>query len=419
MKKKSIKEATSDSSIDKFDAGLNLVPRNWEKNKLEPFGIPVSKYRHNDNSYDSYDNEMNRDQDKIDKLEKITKKMVKRFDQKTEESQLNEDLGVWFGTKKKPKGSKQPKGPWVNICKKNKDGKHPPCGREEGESKAYPKCRAAGVAGKMSDKEKKAACAQKRRAEKKNPKVGKGNKPTMTSYKPKKKKNESLKNIIKKVLKEETDKKLNKNDYPSLWVIINSIIKHIEGGYYHPIMKSKNPTKYANMGNSGETLFGIDRKFAGKDLESQSEWRRFWSLVDADKRKNPRKWVYNYSLNDNSNLKNELRNLVIHLIKNRFRNFSNKFLTDETKQMIQYDPYIIYQLVYASYNGSGFFGKLANKLNLLVKNGKDNDDLNWAIRQWRSNYPNKIINLSADKIDKRASELSKNITMTQEPVFDR
>ncbi len=31
---------------------------------------------------------------------------------------INEDLGVWFGTKKKPKGSKQPKGPWVNICKK-------------------------------------------------------------------------------------------------------------------------------------------------------------------------------------------------------------------------------------------------------------------------------------------------------------
>ena len=28
---------------------------------------------------------------------------------------LDEDLRVWFGTKKKPKGSDQPKGPWVNI----------------------------------------------------------------------------------------------------------------------------------------------------------------------------------------------------------------------------------------------------------------------------------------------------------------
>ena len=98
---------------------------------------------------------------------------------------IKEDLAVWFGTKKKPKGSSQPKGPWVNICRKV-DGKHPPCGRSEADTKSYPKCRAAGVAGKMSDSEKKSACAQKRREEKKDPKIGKGNKPTMVSYKPKK-----------------------------------------------------------------------------------------------------------------------------------------------------------------------------------------------------------------------------------------
>ncbi len=102
------------------------------------------------------------------------------------EAKLEEDLGVWFGTKKKPKGSKQPKGPWVNICSRDKNGKHPPCGRSDADSKSYPKCRAAGVAGKMSDAQKKAACAQKRRAEKQNPKSGKGNAPTMVSYKPKK-----------------------------------------------------------------------------------------------------------------------------------------------------------------------------------------------------------------------------------------
>ena len=33
---------------------------------------------------------------------------------------INEDLAVWFGKKKKPKGSSQPKGPWVNICSKDK-----------------------------------------------------------------------------------------------------------------------------------------------------------------------------------------------------------------------------------------------------------------------------------------------------------
>jgi len=95
---------------------------------------------------------------------------------------LSEDLAVWFGKKKKPKGSSQPKGPWVNICSRDKDGKHPPCGRPDADSKSYPKCRAAGVASKMTDSQKKAACAQKRREEKKDPKVGKGNKPTMTQF---------------------------------------------------------------------------------------------------------------------------------------------------------------------------------------------------------------------------------------------
>jgi hypothetical protein len=118
------------------------------------------------------------------------------------ENLLKEDLAVWFGTKKKPKGSKQPKGPWVNICRKDKDGKHPPCGRPEADSKGYPKCRAAGVAGKMSDSQKRTACAQKRREEKKNPKVGTGNKPTMTSYKPKGSKNESLTLLIRNILRE-------------------------------------------------------------------------------------------------------------------------------------------------------------------------------------------------------------------------
>ena len=122
---------------------------------------------------------------------------------------VNEDLAVWFGTKKKPKGSKQPKGPWVNICRKV-DGKHPPCGRPDTDKGAYPKCRAAGVAGKMSDSQKRAACQQKRKAEKKDTQTGKGQKPVMTSYKPK---NESirlsenqLESLVKSIVKEYLNK---------------------------------------------------------------------------------------------------------------------------------------------------------------------------------------------------------------------
>jgi hypothetical protein len=54
----------------------------------------------------------------------------------------------------------------------------------------------------MTDAQKKSACSQKRRAEKSDPKVGTGNAPTMTSYKTKKSRNESLRDLVKKILKE-------------------------------------------------------------------------------------------------------------------------------------------------------------------------------------------------------------------------
>jgi len=90
---------------------------------------------------------------------------------------LVEDLRRWFKEK------------WVDVSRKVK-GKHPPCGRKDADGKSYPKCRPSKkvsketpkVASSYDKKEKKAMTTQKRRAEKKDPKVGKGNKPTMTHF---------------------------------------------------------------------------------------------------------------------------------------------------------------------------------------------------------------------------------------------
>jgi hypothetical protein len=90
---------------------------------------------------------------------------------------LKEDLRRWFKEK------------WVDVSRKVK-GKHPPCGRKDADGKAYPKCRPSKkvsketpkTASSYSKKEKKSMTSQKRRAEKKDPKVGKGNKPTMTKF---------------------------------------------------------------------------------------------------------------------------------------------------------------------------------------------------------------------------------------------
>jgi hypothetical protein len=230
-KDKKINEATVSSASGKY-SNVPLVSgeRLFNKQQMQPFYIPTSKYDSAELAYDSYDGKMITPKKDIQKKEKMARKVSKyiknhpiqsdddgnvltgpikvnegwiEITQNTDVDLLTEDLAVWFGTKKKPKGSKQPKGPWVNICRKKEGGGHPPCGRPEASSKGYPKCRAAGVASKMTDAQKRSACQQKRNAEKSEPKTGTGNKPTMVSYKPKKKKtNENLRSLIKNILNE-------------------------------------------------------------------------------------------------------------------------------------------------------------------------------------------------------------------------
>jgi len=104
------------------------------------------------------------------------RKSKKKSTNESEES-VNEDLRRWFKEK------------WVDVSKKV-DGKHPPCGRKDADGKSYPKCRPSKkvsketpkVASSYSKDEKKSMTQQKRSAEKKDPKIGKGNKPTMTRF---------------------------------------------------------------------------------------------------------------------------------------------------------------------------------------------------------------------------------------------
>lgn len=222
MKKNILRESTGASNAGIFNGPIVLSPQIWKDNQVGPFTKPLYKYTNAQLAYQEADGDFIESSEDREKIEKRTKKISKINMEKKKsytgqndeegsainptmsgeplkESLLKEDLAVWFGTKKKPKGSKQPKGPWVNICRKKEGGGHPPCGRPEAKDKGYPKCRAAGVASKMSDSEKKAACAQKRRAEKTHSKVGTGNKPKMVSHKSK---NESITNIIRKILRE-------------------------------------------------------------------------------------------------------------------------------------------------------------------------------------------------------------------------
>ena len=230
--RKVLKESTSTSSGARgsYIAPLTLGLRRFKDIDNQPFTVRVSEYDSPFLEYDSYDGSMKTPKKQIKKIEKKAEKVTKFIKNhpnstsgdedggiinqtpgkgkrivpvnewvELDKIPLNEDLAVWFGKKKKPKGSSQPKGPWVDICRKV-DGKHPPCGRSDTSKGSYPKCRAAGVAGKMSDSQKRSACQQKRRAEKNDTQSGKGQKPVMTSYKTKKTQNESLNIIIRNIL---------------------------------------------------------------------------------------------------------------------------------------------------------------------------------------------------------------------------
>ena len=70
------------------------------------------------------------------------------------ENILDEDLRKWFNQK------------WVNIGKKDKSGKHPPCGTS-GKKRGYAKCVTQSKASSMSKKDKESATRRKRAAQNK------------------------------------------------------------------------------------------------------------------------------------------------------------------------------------------------------------------------------------------------------------
>ena len=90
-------------------------------------------------------------------------------DELDEKYKTKGNLGKWLRQK------------WVDISRKDKSGKHPPCGASAGKkerkggSRKYPKCRPARSAAAMSKSEKRSAVTRKRKAG--NP----GGKPTMVA----------------------------------------------------------------------------------------------------------------------------------------------------------------------------------------------------------------------------------------------
>jgi hypothetical protein len=164
-----------------------------------------------------------------------------------------EDLGRWFKEK------------WVDVSRKI-NGKHPPCGRtsSDGEKgrKGYPKCRPSKkvsketpkTASSYSKKDKKSMTNQKRNAEKKEPKTGKGNKPTVTKF------DENILLRLTKLVVEQLD---NEIKYEDLEVLkkINSYIDRQEVIQWH----NDNDVDYEHMTDIDMYINYIEKNMSDDD----------------------------------------------------------------------------------------------------------------------------------------------------------
>lgn len=180
--------------------------------------------------------------------------------------------------------------------------------------------------------------------------------------------------------------------------VVEIITDNLEGGYYHPRMKEENPSAFGIMGDSGETLFGLDRKH-GRQEELSSAGREFWDIIDSNNAS--QNWRYGYDLSDNPKLKNKLLDLASQIMQPQFENNSNRYLSDEAQQIVNSDPKLFLNFAYATYNGMGWFRNFAEKFNSKVASGETNiENLRDYALKIRKEAPNQLIRRSGDKIEK-------------------
>lgn len=151
-------------------------------------------------------------------------------------------------------------------------------------------------------------------------------------------------------------------------IVTRKVIDTLEGGYYHPNMLKDGRVKDSRYGNSGETMFGIDRK-AGGDLNKTAAGVKFWNLIDDAGAAESWKWNYK-----GGNLGEQLKDLTAEIIYPEYERLSDLFLSDKSRAIVEKDNRLLFHFIYGTWNGPGWFKKFANAINTQVANGVTNAD---------------------------------------------
>lgn len=158
--------------------------------------------------------------------------------------------------------------------------------------------------------------------------------------------------------------------------VTKKVIDNFEGGYWN-YWQCKNHPWRSMFRQSGETLFGLDRK-AGKIENLGPEGKEFFRIIDDEKKKLGmsnfcNKWTYNYR---GGELEERLKDLASKLMFSQYqKNMSNYVKDPETKKRIEGNDGLLLHMAYATWNGPGYFQKFAQKLEKAVKEGKSDEEL--------------------------------------------
>ena len=208
--------------------------------------------------------------------------------------------------------------------------------------------------------------------------------------------------------------------------VVATVIDKLEGGYFHPNMRTQNPQKFGDYDRSGETMFGLDRHAghglyyatprkatsvlanlphieSGEYAYKTPEAKEFWETIDANDAKN--KWQWNYK---GGELESRLRYLAGRIIKPHFDYLTNKYLSPKAKEIVLADGRLLFHFIYATWNGAGWFQKFAKDITAAVEKGVVNPDVLLQVAMDSrtkeglrdGSAPNSLIARGGEKIEK-------------------
>jgi hypothetical protein len=194
---------------------------------------------------------------------------------------------------------------------------------------------------------------------------------------------------------------------------IGYVINKLEGGYFHPLharnskgeLKSSfdyRTTKNPTTGNSGETLWGIDRPNGAheqsKDKKIQTAGIKFWNEVDKlsgfgiyktqnqtikkydwNTKKQPQLkgtwgWLYNPGFTDGSILADNAKIIITEGFEKNMNSKDIGFGGHPLYNIVKSDGRLLFMYYRAWWNGPGWFKKFARNLKSKYDSGVTNID---------------------------------------------